>query len=257
MMENKETFRARLIPYFSPSDQLDIQLAYSLAKFGHRAQVRKELVEGKPTRYFEHVRRVALILMDEMKIMDRDMIIAALLHDSLEDTEDLTAELLEHCFGTDVVTIIKLLSKVPKEGYNQRLISCHNWKVLAIKACDRLDNLRSLMIPGTTVEFQKKQIEETKEKYFPIFDKMVNVLAPHNYIDNVSPVRDEIKRLIERYSTIIELQEQSKCPDCKGSGYGVWYSEENFKLCSTCSGRGKAVDNIMGDIARAASNRYS
>jgi (p)ppGpp synthase/HD superfamily hydrolase len=206
-MENKESFQARIRPYFSPSDQLDVKLAYCLAKFGHRAQTRKELTEGKPTRYFEHVRRVAIVLMDEMKIIDRDMIITALLHDSVEDTVDLTPELLEHCFGSDVVTMIKVLSKVPKEGYIERLREVHNWKVLAVKACDRLDNLRSLMIPGTSLEFQKKQIQETKEKYFPIFDKLVNTLCPPQHITNVSAVRDEIKRLIERYSTIIELQE--------------------------------------------------
>lgn len=205
-MENKETFQARIQPYFSPSDQLDIKLAYCLAKFGHRAQLRKELTEGKPTRYFEHVRRVAIVLMDEMKIMDRNMIIAALLHDSLEDTHDLTPELLEHCFGSDVVSMIKILSKIPKEDYILRLVNCLNWKVLALKACDRLDNLRSLMVPGTTIEFQKRQIAETKEKYFPIFDLMLT-LTPTEYIPRVSVVRDEIRRLIERYSTIIELQE--------------------------------------------------
>lgn len=208
-MENKETFQARLQPYFGPSDQLDVKLAYTLAKFGHRAQTRKELTDGKPTRYFEHVRRVALVLMDEMKIMDKDMIISALLHDSIEDTKDLTPELLEHCFGNNVVSIVKLLSKVPKEGYIDRLTNCHNWQVLAIKACDRLDNLRSLMIPGTSSEFQKRQVLETKEKYFPIFDLMIS-LAPHSYISNISSIRDEIRRLIERYSTIIELREQQE-----------------------------------------------
>ena len=205
-MENKETFQARIQPYFSPSGQLDVKLAYCLAKFGHRAQTRKELTDGKPTRYFEHVRRVAIILMDEMKIMDRDMIIAALLHDSIEDCKDLTPELLEHSFGNEVVTMVKMLSKVPKEGYIERLTNCKDWKVLAIKACDRLDNLRSLMIPGTSLEFQKKQIAETKDKYFAIFDRLVSSCPPA-YVANVTPIRDEIKRLIERYSTIIELQE--------------------------------------------------
>lgn len=209
-MENKETFQARIRPYFSPSDQLDVKLAYCLAKFGHRAQTRKELMEdGSPTRYFEHCRRVALIVMDEMKIMDRDMIIAALLHDSVEDTHDLTPELLEHCFGNEVISIVKLLSKVPKEGYTERLQNCPNWKVGAIKMCDRLDNLRSLMIPGNTLEFQKKQIKETKEKYFPIFDKTADTLCPPEYAHHVRAVRDEIKRLVERYSTIIELQQEA------------------------------------------------
>lgn len=206
-MENKETFQARIRPYFSPSNQLDVKLAYCLAKFGHRAQIRKELIEGKPTRYFEHVRRVAIVLMDEMKIMDRDMIIAALLHDSVEDCADLSPELLEHSFGNEVVSMVKILSKVPKEGYMDRLYNCKNWKALAIKACDRLDNLRSLMIPGTGLEFQKKQIKETKEKYFPLFDQLLQ-LCPAVYVANISVVRDEIRRLIERYSTIIELQEE-------------------------------------------------
>lgn len=205
-MENKETFRARLRPYFSPSEQMDIYWAYMAAKFGHRAQVRKELIEGKPTRYFEHVRRVALVLMDDMKIMDRDMIISALLHDSIEDTEDLSPELIEHCFGSPVASMVALLSKVPKEGYHERLSNCKNWKVLTIKACDRLDNLRSLMVPGTTVEFQKRQIAETKEYYFPLFDQLME-LCPQMYAPGISLVRNEIRRLIERYSTMIELQE--------------------------------------------------
>ena len=224
-MENKESFQARLRPYFSPSTQLDVKLAYTLAKFGHRAQTRKELTEeGKPTRYFEHVRRVAIILMDEMKIMDHEMIITALLHDSIEDTQDLTPELLDHCFGSNVVSMIKLLSKVPKEGYLDRLSNCNNWKVLAIKACDRLDNLRSLMVPGTDREFQKRQIKETKEKYFVIFDQLLTICPVPN-IPNVSVIRDEIRRLIERYSVLIQIEEESfakevhkrettACPTC-------------------------------------------
>lgn len=210
-MENKETFQARLRPHFSPKTQLDIKLAYVLAKFGHRAQVRKELTDGKPTRYFEHVRRVALILMDEMKIMHSDMIIAALLHDSLEDTDDLTAELLEHSFGNMVVTMVMNLSKIPKEGYHERLMQCPLWETLAIKACDRLDNLRSLMVPGTSIEFQKKQIKETKEVYFPIFNRLINICPPMHR-DNIMMIYDEIKRLVERYSVIIELNEKAQTP---------------------------------------------
>lgn len=205
-MENKEKFQFRIRPFLSPSDQLDVKLAYTLAKFGHRAQLRKELIDGKPIRYFEHVRRVAIILMDEMKIMDRDMIIAALLHDSLEDTEDLTAELLEHSFGSNVAMMVTVLSKIPKEGYHERLKNCQNWKVLALKMCDRLDNLRSLMVAGVSLEFQKKQIQETKEHYFPLFDQLIQ-LCPPNYRANLISVRDEIRAIVTKCSTIIELRE--------------------------------------------------
>jgi (p)ppGpp synthase/HD superfamily hydrolase len=208
-MENKESFHSRLRPYLSPSQQLDVKLAYVLAKFGHRSQVRKEISnDGTHVRYFEHVRRVAIILIDEMKIIDRSMIIAALLHDSIEDTIDITSELLEHSFGNEVVSMVKLLSKDPKEGYMERLSNCNSWEVLAIKACDGLDNLRSLMSPGTNIEFQKKQIKETKEKYYPLFDKLV-IMSPNAYKNNVMSIRDEIKKLVERYSLIIELHDKN------------------------------------------------
>ncbi len=212
-MENKESFHNRLAPYLAPSEQLDVKLAYILAKFGHRAQQRKELTDGKPTRYFEHVRRVALILTDELKIIERDMIIAGVLHDSYEDCSpeeggDITPELLQHTFGPQVASMIKLLSKVPKEGYHERLTNCGSWRVLCLKMADRLDNLRSLMVPGTTLEFQKRQIAETKEKYFPLFDQLLT-MAPENYLANIRVVRDEIRRLVERYTVMIELKEMT------------------------------------------------
>jgi (p)ppGpp synthase/HD superfamily hydrolase len=207
-MENKETFRARLLPYLPPSAQEQVRLAYILAKFGHRAQTRKEIVNGKPLRYFEHVRSVALILMDELKIMDKNMIISALLHDALEDTEDITASLIEATFGEEPATLIALLSKVPKEGYHERLSNCHNWKALTIKLCDRLDNLNSLMAPGTSHEFHKKQIKETVEVYFPLFDHLLEI-CPVVYLNNIKVVRDKIHALIARYSSIVELNEKS------------------------------------------------
>ncbi len=239
-MENKETFQARVQPHLAPSEQLDVKLAYCLGKFGHRAQTRHELNEdGTPTRYFEHVRRVAIILMDEMKIMDRDMIIAALLHDSLEDTHDLTPELLEHCFGSRVVHIIKLLSKVPKTGYIDRLRECHEWEVLAIKACDRLDNLRSLMIVGNTYEFKQRQLKETAGFYFGIFDNLVR-LTPQHHHKNILRVVKEIKRLVKEYSVQLKAEyETGRCLVCNGSGYGWWKNEEEFGLCESCRGSGK------------------
>jgi len=100
------------------------------------------------------------------------------------------------------------------------LKNCNNWKVLAIKACDRLDNLHSLITFGTTVEFQKKQINDTKEHYFELFDKLLR-LCPEAHIVNVRFIRDEIRRLVERYSAIIEVQElqvkspdEGRCPTC-------------------------------------------
>ena len=69
---------------------------------------------GKPLRYFEHPRRTALLLMDEMGIMDVELVIAALLHDGIEGTRDLTPEMIEHAWGREVCRIVMLLSKQPR-----------------------------------------------------------------------------------------------------------------------------------------------
>jgi len=189
--ENRESFFNRLEPFLAPSVLLDVQHAYTLAKYGHRAQVRKELDgSGEPIRYFEHVRRVAIVLVDEVKIVKSEMIVAALLHDIIEDAPNLPPALIEHCFGTDVVCIIKTLSKAPKEGYLDRFHMCTDWRPYVIKGCDRLDNLRSL--GSATPEFRLKQIAETQHKYFPLFDRMLE-LAPNEYAPRIRHLRDEIR----------------------------------------------------------------
>ena len=209
MTENKETFYNRIKPYLAGSDEQDIKLAYYLAKYGHRAQLRKETVDGKPVRYFEHPRRVAIIIMDELKMVRKDLIIPALLHDSLEDTEDLTPELLEHCFGPDILQTIKVLSKVPKEGYFDRLMVCADWRPLTIKLCDRLDNLRSLVNEDTTLEFQKKQIKETKDKYYKLMERL-DMLVPAHYQWYTRELGYEIRRVVEKCNTLVELKENVK-----------------------------------------------
>lgn len=203
MIENRESFFARLEPFFAPSVLLDVQLAYTLAKFGHRAQVRSEVDDdGTPVRYFEHVRRVGIILVDEVKIVRPDLVIGALLHDGVEDTHDLTPTMIEHAFGSDVAVIVKTLSKVPKEGYLDRFNMSTDWRPYLIKACDRLDNLRSLS--QSRREFRSKQIAETRDKYLSLFDRMVT-LAPVEYRDRIQVLRDEVRRQTEREATLLEV----------------------------------------------------
>ncbi len=178
-IENRETFFARLEPHLAPSQLRNVQLAYTLAKFSHRSQVRKELdADGNPVRYFEHPRRVTIILLDEVRIYEPEVVIASLLHDGIEDTRDLTPEMIEHCFGADVVRIVKTLSKVPKEGYLDRFAASADWRPYAVKACDRIDNIRSL--DASDKDFAFKQLNETSEKYFPLFRRMVK-LAPNHF----------------------------------------------------------------------------
>ena len=200
--ETRESFFNRLEPFFAPSVLRDVQVAYTLAKFGHRAQTRKELnAKGHPLRYFEHVRRVAIILIDEAQIVTREMVLAALLHDGIEDTRDLTPEMIEHCFGTDTVGLVKVVSKVPKEGYLERFMLSTDWRPYALKACDRLDNLRSL--DRADRAFQQKQVTETREKLYPLFDRMLD-LTPSEYRARVGKLRDNVRKETERRAALLE-----------------------------------------------------
>ncbi len=204
--ENRESFFRRLEPFFAPSTLLDVQLAYTMAKFSHRAQTRKELnATGEPERYFEHVRRVAIVLIDEAKLVQPELIISALLHDGIEDTRDLTPEMIEHCFGADVARIVKTLSKAPKEGYLERFHMSFDWRPYLIKACDRLDNLRSLS--GATLEFRQKQVVETIQKYYPLFDRMIT-LAPIEHVRQAQTVRDLVFKTCERQAAVLDLVEE-------------------------------------------------
>ncbi len=204
--ENRQSFMARLRPFFPPKTMRRIELAYTLSKYGFRAQTRKELdAEGKRIRTFEHMRRVGLILIDEAQVILAEVILAGIQHDRLEDTEDLTAEMIEDFFGSDVVTMIQTLSKIPEEGYLERFYLCNDWRTYLCKACDRLDNMRSLMVPGVDREFQLKQIVETRDKYYPLFDRMVS-LTPPEYVERVRRIRDEVRAVTERAAAIYELQ---------------------------------------------------
>jgi hypothetical protein len=55
------------------------------------------------------------------------------------------------------------------------------------------------MLPDVSREFQIRQVIETKEKYYPIFDQMVKI-APAHYSQKSILIRDNIVKLTEEYS---------------------------------------------------------
>jgi len=183
MTENRASFQDRLRPIVPPGQLIDIEHAYMISKYVHRAQVRMELDEnGNPLRYFEHPRRVALILMDTVGVTDPIILCAALLHDTVEDSEELSPAAIERYWGSEVASLVQLLSKIPKEGYVERLNKHGDWRTLLIKACDRLDNLRSLDPADVSGEFRTRQLKETHELYIPLFQKMLTMIPERHKV---------------------------------------------------------------------------
>ncbi len=166
VMFGRAQYEELINKYFIPSQAHKIMMAYRFSKYGHRGQER----DGGG-RYFDHPREVSLTLLQQ-GLYDHETIIAALLHDVMEDTFILTWEDLEYIFGRQVCILVKSLSKepgLPKEDYLPRL-SNGLPQAWAIKLADRLHNLSTL--DGCTREKQLKQVKETREKIMPLAHKL-------------------------------------------------------------------------------------
>lgn len=144
--------------------------AYEMAKSVHEFQVRND---GTP--YFFHSTRVVRILLDELSIYDEDVLIAALLHDVLEDSDTITRGVLEFNFGSYVAYIVETLTKDLRRAARNpddvdlehvRRLSNSSDDCLVIKLTARLDNIRCL-------SFNLKRnpliyLTNTLDRYVPI-----------------------------------------------------------------------------------------
>lgn len=136
--------------------------AYNLAEELHKEQFRK--FSGLP--YFVHPKNVARIIEDLKK--DEDMIICALLHDTVEDC-GVSLTYIEEQFGSKVVGIIKELTTVKREGVSKLDLLCEKIEnmsdeALTIKLVDRFDNVRYMDKDCNTLEqknFVKRYYNET------------------------------------------------------------------------------------------------
>ena len=129
-----------LPPPLSPVQSMLRAASFSARK--HRGQTRAD----NQTPYFSHVARVTLILSHLFGVEDEDVLIAALLHDTLEDTATDYDE-IEATFGERVATYVVLLTKnvmLPKkareEDYARRLSAAPE-PVMIAKMADLYDNL--------------------------------------------------------------------------------------------------------------------
>jgi guanosine-3',5'-bis(diphosphate) 3'-pyrophosphohydrolase len=116
--------------------------AVSFAAWAHRDQVRKD---GK-TPYAAHVFRVCLIVRHVFGVTDLQALLAAALHDTIEDTTTDFDDLEKH-FGAEVARWVALLSKdkrSPEEAREEaycRGLAAAPWQVKVCKLADIFDNL--------------------------------------------------------------------------------------------------------------------
>ncbi|NNG22581.1 RelA/SpoT family protein [Telluria aromaticivorans] len=164
----------KLSDYLTPAELKKVKEAYRFSDEMHLGQVRKS---GEP--YISHPIAVAEICA-EWKL-DAQAIMAALLHDVIEDQDVKKDDLVER-FGAQVANLVDGLSKLEKiefqsqveaqaENFRKMLLAmASDVRVILIKLADRLHNMRTL---GVMVAAKKRRIaRETMEVYVPIAHRL-------------------------------------------------------------------------------------
>ena len=159
---------------YSQEDLEVIKKAYDLAKRSHKNQLRRS---GEP--YIIHPIAVAKILADLG--MDAQSIAAALLHDTVEDTE-VTYSDIEKMFGDEIAHLVDGVTKLAKvptktkaeaqaENIRKMLLAMSNdIRVIIIKLADRLHNMRT--IGFVRPDKRRDTARETLEIYAPIAHRL-------------------------------------------------------------------------------------
>ena len=174
ILEEYQSLVEKVKTYNPGADLARLDRAFHYADTQHAGQLRKS---GEP--YITHPLHVAAIVA-ELE-MDMDSIIAALLHDCIEDTGS-THEDIAKLFGPTVADLVEGVTKLTRVQYvtkeeeqmeNLRkmlMAMAKDVRVILIKICDRLHNMRTLEYQST--KKQREKSLETMEIYAPIAHRL-------------------------------------------------------------------------------------
>ena len=173
-MHQLDQLISELAGYHPQADLPLVRRAYQFAAEAHDGQTRKS---GDP--YVTHPLAVAQIIA-ELKL-DVASVCAGLLHDCVEDTTA-TVEQLGDIFGKEIAFLVDGVTKLGKLPYSTReeqqaenfrkmlLAMARDIRVILVKLCDRLDNMRSLNhLPP---EKQERIAAETMQIYAPLANRL-------------------------------------------------------------------------------------
>ncbi len=249
---------------YHPSDDISlIEKAYKVASDAHKTQVRKS---GEP--YIIHPLYVAIILADLE--LDKETIVAGLLHDVVEDTV-MSYDDLVRKFSKDVADLVDGVTKLEKlpqfqDGDDSRLemqaenlrkmflAMAKDIRVILIKLADRLHNMRTLkhMPP----EKQQRIARETLEIYSPLAERLgiskikvelddlsLKYLEPDIYYDLVDKIAIR-KSVREKYiqSIVDEVSSHIKNAGIKARVDGR--IKHFFSIYKKMKNQNKTIDQI-------------
>jgi len=176
---------SELEAYLEPQQVEEVYRAYLVGARAHEGQSR---VSGEP--YISHPVAVARIL-SQMR-MDANCIIAAILHDVIEDTPTLKENLVDE-FGEEVAELVDGVSKLTQIDFRSRaeaqaenfrkmmLAMVKDIRVIIIKLADRLHNMRTL--DAMPPDKRRRIARETMDIYAPIANRLGIFKMRHELLD--------------------------------------------------------------------------
>jgi guanosine-3',5'-bis(diphosphate) 3'-pyrophosphohydrolase len=176
---------AELSTYLEPHQVEEVYRAFLLGAKAHEGQSR---VSGEP--YISHPVEVALIL-SQMR-MDMSSIVAAILHDVIEDTATEKKQLAD-MFGSEVAELVDGVSKLASLDFQSRaeahaenfrkmmLAMVKDIRVIIIKLADRLHNMRTL--DAMPPDKRRRIAKETMDIYAPIANRLGIFKVRHELLD--------------------------------------------------------------------------
>ena len=169
-----EALRKKITDSGTDMDMGRIEAAYAMARLAHSGQLRRD-----DSPYVTHCVAAADIAVDMG--LDEDSIVAALLHDVIEDTQ-LSYQDIARQFGEPVANIVEGVTKLTRVQYTSKedeqmenlrkmlMAMAKDIRVILIKIADRLHNMRTMAYQ--TEEKQRIKSLETMEIYAPIAHRL-------------------------------------------------------------------------------------
>ena len=225
-----------------------VKKAIDFAKKVHADQKRES---GEP--YYIHPEAVALILTELQ--MDADTVIAGLLHDTVEDGDGITVEMIAEMFGDDIASMVSAVTKLTKsnlsnmlnredrqaENLRRMFLSiARDVRVVIIKLADRLHNVRTLEY--CSKEKRVRKAKETLQVYAPLADRFgmgaIKCELEDRCFSFIMP--EEFRRL----QTLIEPKQEERLALLKTAQRRIEELLNNAGIKFEISGRRKHIYSI-------------
>lgn len=180
--KDREVFLDYVRKYEPDANYAFVTRAFDFCVEKHHGVYRKS---GLP--YYTHPLNVTIILLEEFPIHDTDTIVAALLHDTIEDCEDVSKETLAEEFNDHIADLVEALTKIKHENisrsatgskekdraltYRKLFLSLvQDIRVIVVKIADRLHNMRTLHYMA---EYKRGKVaQETLNFYVPFAHRL-------------------------------------------------------------------------------------